>query len=429
MGIQIWGYKIKTREARCMLDVLDKAGYNPRMYTRCLKYRIYPAKAQETRLEQTLATCRDMYNSLLNERKHDYEVYGKASSRYEQQKHFPHWSKQYPEVAGVFSQVLQNVAVRVGLAFDAFFRRVKKGETPGYPRFKPVGQYDSFTYPQSGFKAQEQSVTLSKIGTIKATIHRPITGRIKTCTVRRQNEKWYVCFAVECEPEPLPASSENIGIDVGLNQFAALSSGEMIANPRFYRADEKALAKAQRKVEKHKKGSPQQRKARKVVRRIHERIRNRRHNFIHQESRKIVNRYGLMALEKLQVKNLLKRPAPKQEEQTGQYATLSGTHAVYLPNGASQKAGLNKSIGDAAWPMFRFALAYKAESAGRKVVEVNPAYTSQECSGCGKRVPKALKERVHYCPNCGLRLDRDTNAALNILVIAMGQHSVAGIPA
>lgn len=198
--------------------------------------------------------------------------------------------------------------------------------------------------------------------------------------------------------------------------FAALSNGEFVDNLRFFRKDEKALAKAQRKVEKHKKGSWAQRKARKVVSRIHERIRNRRHDFAHQLSRKLVNRFGLIAVEKLNVKNMSKRPAPRQDEQTGEY----------LPNGASQKSGLNKSIADAGWSLLRFCLAYKAESAGRKIVAVNPAWTSQDCSGCGARVKKKLSELVHFCPNCGLSMNRDTNAARNILQIAVGLHSVVG---
>jgi putative transposase len=392
------------------------------MFKMALKYRLYPTAAQETVLDRTLATCRDVYNSLLHERKHDYEAKGTSPSRYEQQKHFPRWSKEFPEIGGVFSQVLQNVAARLDIAFKAFFRRVQAGEKPGFPRVKGEG-YDSFTYPQAGFKVLDQAVSLSKIGTVKAILHRPVEGTIKTCTVRRQSGKWYVCFAVEVgvspcaspEAEPLPPSVKQVGIDVGLNAFAALSNGEFVENPRFFRKEEKALAKAQRKVEKYKKGSPAQRKARKVVSRIHERIRNRRHDFVHQLSRKIVNRFGLIAVEKLNVKNMSKSPAPKPDpENVGQY----------LPNGASAKAGLNKSILDAAWSVFRFCLAYKAESAGRQYAEVNPAWTSQDCSGCGMRVKKTLQERVHFCPMCGLSLDRDTNAARNILQIAVGQHSV-----
>lgn len=373
------------------------------MPTQCLKFRLYPTPAQETALCRTLDVCRDVYNSLLNERRHDYEVQGKAPSRYEQQKHFPEWAKTHDEIKAVFSQVLQNVAVRVDLACNAFFTRLKRGDKPGFPRFKGEG-YDSFTYPQAGFQIGPQSVSLSKIGTVQAVLHRPVVGRVKTCTVRRQSEKWYVCFAVAVEPEPLPPSEEAVGLDVGLEKFAALSHGEFVANPRFLRKDEKALAKAQRKADKLKAARTREqkakrRKANKVVRRIHERIRHRRHNFVHQTARKLVNRYGLIAVEKLNVQG------------------MQGNHC------------LAKSISDAAWSMFRQVLAEKAESAGRKVVNVNPAYTSQDCSGCGYRAKKKLSERWHYCPQCGLSLDRDTNAARNLLKIGMGQHTVAGIPA
>ncbi len=367
------------------------------MNTKCLKYRIFPTKSQETRLCKTLETCKDVYNSLLNERKYEFELHGTSPSRYDQQKHFPKWSKEFPEVGQVYSQVLQNVAVRLDIAFRAFFRRVKAGETPGYPRVKGDG-YDSFTYPQDGFKIVEDTLYLSKIGTVKIVLHRPIEGRVKTCNVRRSGGKWFVCFAVEVEEDFLPVSTESVGIDVGLNQFAALSNGEMIANPRFFRKEEKALAKAQRKLSKQKRATKERRKAKKVVARIHERIANRRHNFIHQETRKIVNRFGLIAVEKLAVKNML------------------GNHC------------LAKSISDASWGMFRNVLASKAENAGRKYAEVDPRWTSQDCSGCKTRVKKKLSERVHYCPNCGLSLDRDTNAAINILNNGMGQHTDTGMP-
>lgn len=404
-------------------QLLSSSWYAIRVSTKCLKYKIYPTPAQETALCDTLNTCRVVYNSLLNERKHDYEIHGKSPSRYDQQKHFPLWAKDFPEIKAVHSQVLQNVAMRVDLAFSAFFTRVRKDQTPGFPRFKGDG-YDSFTYPQAGFRFGEKAVTLSKIGTVKAILHRALEGKIKTCTVRRQNGKWFVCFACEVETESLPPSSEVIGIDVGLEKFASLSDGTFIPNPRFFRKDEKALAKAQRKLALQKRGSRKRRKTKKVVARIHERIRNRRHDFVHQLARKVVNRYGLIAVEKLNVKNTSKSPEPVQDEDTRKRVP-----GEYLSNGHSAKAGLNKSICDAAWSMFRNVLTQKAESAGRLVVNVNPAYTSQDCSGCGYRAKKKLSERWHHCPMCGLSLDRDTNAALNILKTAMGQHSVAGMSA
>jgi putative transposase len=238
--------------------------------------------------------------------------------------------------------------------------------------------------------------TDSKIGMVKSIIHRELPGTVKTCTIRRQAGKWFACFACEYIPEPLPESLECIGIDVGLEKFAALSDGSFVENPRFFRRDEKALARAGRKQSKTKKRSSERRKANKVLSRIHERIRNRRHDFVHQLSRKLVNQYGLIAVEKLNVKDMVKNHC------------------------------LAKSISDASWSMFRAVLSYKAESAGRTIAEINPAYTSQTCSGCGNIAKKKLKERWHFCPICSLSLDRDTNAAFNILRAAVGLHSVNG---
>jgi putative transposase len=391
------------------------------MHRKAFKYRIYPTSAQETTLRQTVETCRSVYNSLLNERKHDYELFGKSPSCAAQQKHLPVWKQEYPELCSVFSQVLQDVAKRIDKAFEAFFRRVALGEEPGYPRFKGKNQYKSITYPQMGFSIGENCVHLSKIGTIKAVLHRPVEGTVKTCTVARQGDKWYVTFSCEVEPEPLPPSSEQIGIDVGLKTFAALSNGEFIANPRFYRKEEKALAKAERKFDKvkNKHKSKARKKAKKVVRRVHERIKNRRHDFIHQTARRLVNRFSLIAVEELQIDNMMATPQAKPDpENAGQF----------LPNGAAAKSGLNKSIGDAGWGMFRYVLTYKAERAGRVVVNINPAFTSQDCSGCGYRPEKedrkTLSDRIHFCPRCGLVLDRDTNSARTLLQIAVGQYSV-----
>ena len=375
-------------------------------------------------MRHTLETCRGVYNSLLNERSHDYEVFGKSPSRLVQQAHLPVWKQTHPELLGVHSQVLQDVVQRIDLAFEAFFRRVAAGDEPGYPRFKGKNQYKSLTYPQMGFSLGENCVHLSKIGTLKAVLHRPTEGTVKTCTVRRYGEKWYVSFSCEVQAQPLPACEEKIGIDVGLKTFAALSNGEFIANPRFYRKEEKALAKAERKFDKvkSKHKSKARRKAKKVVRRVHERIKNRRRDFIHQTARRVVNRFGLIAVESLQIDNMMATPKAKPDPDNA---------GEFLPNGASAKAGLNKSIGDAGWGMFRYALTYKAESAGRVVVNIDPAYTSQDCSGCGYRRPKedrkTLSDRIHVCPKCGLVLDRDTNSARTILKIAVGQYSVSAL--
>jgi putative transposase len=388
--------------------------HNRSVQTLCLKYRVFPSKEQERKLSDTLETCRLVYNSLVNDRVFQHETAKISVSRYEQQKMFPKWSKDFPEVKTVHSQVLQNVAVRVDLAFRAFFQRVKDGKPPGFPRLKGKAQYDSITYPQSGFKVGASSVWLSLQGKqtqVKTKIHRAIVGKVKTCTVRRYGSKWYgskwfVCFSVEQEDSPLPPCAEAVGLDAGLNSFMALSNGKFIDNPRFFRRDEKALAKAGRKQSKTKERSHERRKANKVLSRIHERIRNRRHDFAHQTARKLVNKYGMIAVEKLNVKNLL------------------GNHC------------LAKSISDASWSMFRSLLTSKAESAGREVIAVNPAYTSQDCSGCGYRpdglegrTKKKLSDRWHNCPMCTASLDRDTNAAINILNLALRGTSQAGITA
>jgi putative transposase len=395
----------------------------------CIKYRLYPTAAQETALQKVLDLCRQVYNGMLNERKALYETTGKSPGLRQQQAALTHWKKANPDIAVVHSQVLQNVAVRIDLAFQAFFRRIRQGEEPGYPRFKSAGTYDSITFPQapSGCKLIGDSLRVFKVGDIPCIVHRPLLGTPKTCTIRRRAGKWFVCFACEYVPELLPPSTEMVGIDVGIEKFAALSDGTFVENPRFFRKDEQALAKAQRKQARYpsktgeKKGTPARKKANKVVARIHERIRNRRHNFLHQLARQLVNRFGIIAVENLHVKNMSARPKKKEDE--------AGNPAQ---NGASRKAGLNKSILDAAWSQFRCVLSLKAESAAREIIEVNPAFTSQDCCACGHRAKKALKERWHHCPMCGLSLDRDTNAAFNILQrakpaakSAVGLHSVA----
>ena len=362
---------------------------------------MYPSKAQVTALEATLDTCRLVYNSMLNDRVFQYETTKASPSCYDQMKMLTPWRKAHPELKAVYSQVLQNVAVRVDLAFKSFFRRVKAGETPGHPRHKGKGQCDSFTYPQGGFKVGAASVWLSLQGKqtqVKAKIHRAIVGTIKTCTVRRYGAKWFVCFTVEQEDNPLPPCTDAVGLDAGLNSFMALSDGTFIDNPRFFRRDEKALAKAGRKQAKTAKGSKPRKKANKVLSRIHERIRNRRHDFVHQAARRLVNRYGVIAVEKLNVKGMVKNHC------------------------------LAKSISDASWSMFRTVLTQKAESAAREVIAVNPAYTSQDCHDCGYRAKKKLSERWHHCPMCSASLDRDTNAAINILNLALNNNH-AGITA
>lgn len=215
---------------------------------RTFKYRLQPSNSQRTKLMQTLELCRWVYNETLASRKDAWEQARQTLSLYETNKLLTLWKREHQELKNVFSQVLQNVQERVDLAFRAFFRRVKaEEEKPGFPRFRGSGWYDSFTFKQFGFALLDNGLLLSKIGTIKIILHRPMEGLVKTLTIQRDRVgNWYACFSCEVEPAHLPFNELAVGIDVGLESFAKLSNGDAIANPRFFRRDEKELAKAQR---------------------------------------------------------------------------------------------------------------------------------------------------------------------------------------
>lgn len=361
------------------------------------QYRLYPTKAQVSTLNRTFDLCRKVYNNTLALRRDSWDYDCKSVSLFETNKELTRWKQEYPELSTVYSQVLQNVQVRVDLAFKAFFQRVKKGgDKAGYPRFKGRGRYDSITYPQAyttGHKIdlQNQTVMLPKLGKIRVVFHRPVEGAIKTITIRKSCAgKWYVSFAVEQEPEIRVHNGEEMtGIDLGLSSFATFSNGEKIENQRFFRSEEKELARVQRRLSKEEKGTPERARRRLIVAKVHDRISNKRKNFIHQESRKLVDRFKLIAFEDLKIKNM------------------------------QQNSRLSKSIADVSWGMMVQATQNKAEEAGSKVVLVDPKNTTQLCSRCNQIVRKELSDRVHCCPFCGLTMDRDQNAAINIMRLGL----------
>jgi len=275
------------------------------------RYRIYPSNAQQTVLERWFAICCELYNAALQERRDAYRIAHQSISYQDQHKQLPEIKASRPELSTVYAQVLQDVLRRLDKAFAAFFRRVKSGDKPGYPRFRSRSRYNSFTYTQSGFAIEQGKLKLSKIGKVKIKLHRAIEGKVKTLTIARTSTgKWYACFSVECEPQPMPLILSAVGVDCGLKQFAVLSNGEAIANPRFFRAEEKHLAKAQRKLSAAAKGSHERKKRRKVVARVHERIANKRRDFAHQESRKLVNRFAIIVFENLNIRGMLKNHRP-----------------------------------------------------------------------------------------------------------------------
>ena len=352
------------------------------------KYRLYPTSRQKEKLRLTLETCRILYNSCLVDRNRHYESTGKGLSRMTQQKILVQDKKRIEYLTNIHSQVLQDVLFRVEKAYKAFFRRIKekKGKA-GYPRFKNYGRYDSITYTQSGFGIDDTGkLSLSKIGHIKIKLHRQINGVIKTCSIKKEIGKWYVCFSVEYKPIEMPIPNKTIGIDVGINHFAALSDRTFIDNPKYLIKSEKRLIKKQRQLSSKKKGSNNRKKARMAVATLHKKVSNQRKDFHHKLSREIVDNYGYIAVEDLQIKNMVKNH------------------------------NLAKSINDAGWGQFLSFLTYKAEEAGCYVERVNPRYTSKMCGNCGNVYHDlTLSDRKWTCPVCNTYHDRDINASINIL--------------
>lgn len=350
------------------------------------KYRLYPTKLQTTKMNNILEQTRWVYNETLALRKNAWESGKKTISLYDTQIELTKWKTNKPELNEVFSQVLQNAQLRVDLAFKAFWRRCKAGENPGFPRFKGKGWYRSITYPQSGFRLHPDGVYLSKIGRVKIVLHRPIEGAIKTCTVKKTpTGKWYVYFSCEVTPpESLPKTNKIVGIDLGLITYVQCSDGSKIDKPRFFKQEQKVLAQVQRRFSKIKTYINKH-----SVALVHERIKNKREDFCHKTSKKLVDKYDMIAHEDLNVKGML------------------------------EQKKYSKSIADASWSTLIQYMTAKAENAGRVIVTVDPRGTSQRCSQCGTTVPKTINVRIHHCPHCGFKTGRDLNSALEILRLGL----------
>lgn len=361
------------------------------------QFRLRPTKKQSRLLQEQLDECRWLYNEALSQRKLSFEELNISLSKYQQAMMLPFLKEERATLNNVHSQVLQNVLERLDKAFQFFFDRCKRGETPGFPRFRGEHRYNSFCYPQSGFAMHEKEISLSKIGKVRINMHREIAGVIKTCTLKKNvTGAWDVCLSCEVDVSPLEAKQESVGIDVGLESFATLTNGQKIQNPRFFKQQEKKLAKAQAKLSKCAKGTKERKKAGKVVAKIHEKIKNQRKDFCHKEAKKIVDQYQYICMEDLNIKNMM------------------------------QKSPYAKAIADVSWHQFRQILTYKAEEAGRKIGFVNPAYTSRECSQCGNLEEMKLSTRTFKCSRCEYKEDRDVNASLNIL--ALGLDGLGAIP-
>ena len=355
------------------------------------KFRIYPTNQQIAVLGVTLETCRHLWNDALEDRRSIYKATGKSVTYYDQQAILPLVKDRYPNV---HSQVQQDVLRRLKKAFDNFFRRIREhARKKGYPRFKAEGRYNSITYSQSGFKLDGSRLSLSKIpDTIRVFLHREIEGKIKTCTIKRdKTNRWYVLFSVEKE-DPIKVEIKTVvAVDLNLMKGKAVvtSDGQTFDYPRYYRKSEAKLRVAQKTLHRRKKGSQNRSKARLQVAQISRRVTNLRDEFCHQVSRKLVDSADAIVFEDLNILGMVKNR---------RYA---------------------KSISDVSWGKLVRYTQSKAASAGKSVVLVDPRNTSQLCSECGEMVPKDPSVRVHNCPHCGLVLDRDYNAALNILTLGL----------
>jgi putative transposase len=351
------------------------------------KYKLKPSAKIIAIFESWLALLCELYNAALQERRDAYRINHLSISYKVQANQLPEIKNDRPEFAHIHSQVIQNVLKRVESAFDNFFGRVKKGQKPGYPRFRSSSRYDSLTYPQSGFSLKGQKLHLSKIGKVKVHLSRPIEGEIKTCTIKREADGWYVIFAVEEQrKEVAPAPKESVGVDVGIESFATLSDDEAapIENPRYFRRAEMDIKKAQRRVSRRVKGSKGRKKAVGWLGKKHLKVKRQRRDFHFKEAGKLVNQYQSIKVEDLNIEGMVRNHC------------------------------LAKSISDAGWGQFIMMVIFKAEEAGRTVIKVNPSYTSQDCSRCGHRNLITLATRIYHCSQCRLVIHRDRNGAKGI---------------
>jgi putative transposase len=340
-----------------------------------------------------LADNCETYNAALQERRDAWKLQHKSISYRNQQDEITELRKD-PAFQWIACHIQRDPLRRVDLAFKAFFRRCKAGQKPGFPRFRARARYNSFTFDPPVIR--DRSITIPRLGDIRARGGRTITGRPKMCTVKRDGKRWTA--SVVCDIGQAPekqAVSRAVGIDVGIAALATLSDGQIIENPRWTRKHEMRIATANRKLALKQKRSKNRLRAREALRRVHQRAANARRNFTHHASKWLVSNYDLIAFEKLNIQGMA-------------------------------QSRLAKSILDAAWAELIWQISYKAESAGRWAIPVNPRGTSIRCSSCGADVPKTLADRQHICV-CGTSLDRDHNAALNIL--ALGQSAVREIPA
>ncbi|ABW16576.1 transposase, IS605 OrfB family [Parafrankia sp. EAN1pec] len=393
---------------------------------RSFKFQLRPTARQAAALSVMLGDHRALYNAALQERRDAWRHPSKTMIRYGDQ------SAQLKEIRacdpdqGRWSFSSQQATLRrLDKAMAAFFRRVRAGAAPGYPRFRGAGRFDTVEWPKDGDGCRWDSqpdhptrtwVRLQGIGHVRVNQHRPVAGTVKTISLRREGRRWYVLLSCDDVPaEPAPATGAVVGADLGVASLVTLSDGRHVGNPRYLAAAAGRLARAQRELARKKRGSTRRRKAVAKVAALHGAVRRQRLDLAHKAALGLVREHDLIAVEALRVTNMTRRARPKPDpDQSG----------AFLPNGQAAKSGLNKSILDAGWGVFLAVLRAKAESAGRVVVEVNPANTSRTCAVCGHcHADNRRTQAAFTCVACGHAAHADVNAAVNILRVGLARQA------
>ncbi|MCY0932738.1 RNA-guided endonuclease InsQ/TnpB family protein [Streptomyces sp. H34-S4] len=390
---------------------------------RAYKFLMRPTVGQAIALGEMLRDHRGLYNGALQERRDAYRHVSKTSVKYGQQSAQLKEIRAFdPERHGRWSFSSQQATLRrLDKAFTAFFRRIKSGDTPGYPRFRGVNWFDTVDFPKDGDGCRWDAtphdpvtrVRLQGVGHVKVHQHRPVVGRVKTVSVKREGRKWFVVLTAEQDqPEPLPAAGSVIGIDMGIANFLADSNGAFVPSPRHGRTNANRLAAAQQalarfpRVRRDKRTANHRRAVEKVAK-LHGKVRRQRLDHAHKTALSLVREHDFIAHEDLKIRNMVRTVAPKPDP---------GQPGGFLPNGAAAKTGLNRSISDAGWGVFLTILASKAESAGREVIAVDPRNTSRRCPECGHTAKenRPTQDKFH-CVSCGHSAHADTVGALNVL--------------
>lgn len=378
---------------------------------RVYRYRIYPTAKQMIALSEMLRDHCDLYNAALQERRDAWKMC-KVGVRYgDQSAQLRAIRSDGPQHARWSFTGQQQTLRRLDKAFQAFFDRIKRGDTPGYPRFKPWRRFNTVTFIDGDggkWLETDRRVRMQGIGHVKVKIHRPTKGTVKQFSVTRSGKRWFInIICVDVPAEDRAPTGAAVGLDRGITHLVATSDGDLIANPRHLRQAEDCLARAQRDVAAKKRGSNRRRKAVARLARQHERLANTRRDYLHKVSRQLVDTYDVLVLEDLRVKNMSR--------------SAKGTIEAPGVNVAA-KAGLNKSILDAGWSALADMITYKAESAGGSVVFVNPANTSRTCNSCGHVDANSRHGEDFACTCCGYEAHADINAARNILRLGLSRH-------